>query len=190
MVALSLAIWADRIYIPHQMIEQGASFEQRVDLLTDSQVEALILSLLGQTSKSIAISMSQRGRQVSHHTVDSWIRKALPTLGVQTRDEAAQIVGRSQRALQYQELISQASPVVQRHLDATPMPSRGEGGSNQDWAGTFGTGWPFPTRERPQNDDSLVWRVLWPIIIAIMTIFAFTALYAVLRGWSDMSSGR
>ncbi|MEQ1499489.1 MAG: hypothetical protein ABL914_12615 [Novosphingobium sp.] len=155
-----------------------------VDRLSENQVEALIRSLLGQTSKSIAKQMSDGEKCISPHTVDSWMRKSIVTLGVSSRDEAANLVSRSPRAGEYQSLISQSSPIVADFLQATPLSSRtGSASSGAIW------GWPFPTKGRPENDDTLAWRVLWPILIAIGTIFAFSALYAVLRGWSEMASG-
>lgn len=46
----------------------------------------------------------------------------------------------------------------------------------------FDIGTPFPTASQPANRHGLMERIIWPILIALATIMAFSALYSILIG--------
>jgi hypothetical protein len=46
----------------------------------------------------------------------------------------------------------------------------------------FDIGSPFPTASQPANRHGLMERIIWPILIALATILAFSALYSILVG--------
>jgi DNA-binding CsgD family transcriptional regulator len=147
--------------------------------LSAAQVDTLRHVLAHRSSKEIARVMG-----VSPHTVDERIRRAIRTLGVSTRVEAARMVAASEAEPAYQPLIYQPSQLgpAAPEGDITVVPAKVSAG------GFLSIGFPFPTRDRPTNTHGLKERILWPILIAFGTIMAFAALYTVLLGLGDMLS--
>jgi DNA-binding CsgD family transcriptional regulator len=157
----------------------GNNQGQYVEKLSAAQVETLQHVFAHRSSKEIARIMG-----VSPHTVDDRLRRAIRTLGVTSRIEAARIVaertGDRPQPLIYQasQLVSATSPTDDGHAShdsGTPIAA-------------FGIGYPFPTRGRPYNSHGRRERILWPILIAFGTIMAFAALYSVLLGLGAMLS--
>src|SRR3546814_1664964 len=46
--------------------------------------------------------------------------------------------------------------------------------------GVFDIGFPFPTSSQPTNRHGLMERIIWPILIALATSLAFSALFSIL----------
>jgi DNA-binding CsgD family transcriptional regulator len=156
-------------------IEQGYP----VATLSAAQIDTLRLVYAHKNSKEIARIMN-----VSSHTVDERIRTAMRKLGVDSRTKAAIIVAAHDEQLGYQSLIYQPSGVgPASQPEQTNRPHEEAPRSDPLWMRP-----PFPTRRRPYNTDSLGARLLWPLLIAIATIMAFAALYAVMLGLGAMLS--
>jgi DNA-binding CsgD family transcriptional regulator len=157
----------------------GKERDQGIARLSAAQVDTLRHVLAHRSSKEIARIMG-----VSPHTVDERIRRAIRTLGVSTRVEAARIVAASETEPAYQPLIYQPPQLgpAAPEREATIVPAKVAA------SGFLSIGFPFPTRDRPTNTHGLKERILWPILIAFGTIMAFAALYTVLLGLGDMLS--
>lgn len=41
---------------------------------------------------------------------------------------------------------------------------------------------PFPTKTRPVNDDSILARIIWPIVVAVLIVMMMAILQAVMIG--------
>jgi DNA-binding CsgD family transcriptional regulator len=157
----------------------GKDQGQGVEKLSAAQVETLRHVLAHRNSKEIARIMG-----VSPHTVDERIRRAIRTLGVSTRVEAARLVAAQDSDSTYQTLIYQPPELgpAEPSAQTPPIPATAASG------GFLSIGYPFPTRDRPTNTHGLRERILWPILIAFGTIMAFAALYTVLLGLGEMLS--
>jgi DNA-binding CsgD family transcriptional regulator len=156
-------------------IEQG----HPVTRLSAVQIETLRLVYAHKSSKEIARIMN-----VSSHTVDERLRSAIRKLGVDSRTKAAILVAEHLSQETYQPLRYQSSVI-------------GFEGQNEEATGPqpevqspepFWTRPPFPTKRTPLNTHSLGERLLWPLLIAMGTIMAFSALYAVMLGLGAMLS--
>ncbi len=77
--------------------------------------------------------------------------------------------------------VSEIGTVAQ--LEVAPPQSDGAIGT-----GRLGTGfrWPFPTRERPTNDDPVSARIAWPIGLAFLTVLALVMLNTVLVSLNNL----
>ena len=147
--------------------------------LTDSQRAYLRLVLAHQSSKEIAQAFG-----ISAHTVDKRIKEAMRILGVNSRIEAARILAASEADHPRQGLGPQ-SPDLAETSEFRPSPSP-RGVSNgietrttvttlrEDLAGYAGSDHaerglplPFPTRERPSNNLSILQRAGWMIGLII-----------------------
>lgn len=145
--------------------------------LTAEQIATLRLVYAHKNSKEIARIMG-----VSSHTVDERIRRAIRKLGVTSRVEAAIIVAEGLESQAYQPLISQPSVLhAPNKNDQQQRPDKEVAEAHPFWMNP-----PFPTERRPYNTHKLSERIVWPILIAIGTIMAFAALYAVLLGLGAM----
>ena len=156
-------------------IEQG----HPVTRLSAVQIETLRLVYAHKNSKEIARMMG-----VSSHTVDERIRISIRKLGVDSRTKAAILVAEHLSPDTYQPLRYQSSVIgfEGQHEQSTGPQSEVQS------SGPFWTRPPFPTKRRPRNTDSLGERLLWPVFIAMGTIMAFSALYAVMLGLGAMLS--
>ena len=156
-------------------IEQGTAIAK----LSVAQIETLRLVYAHKNSKEIARIMG-----VSSHTVDERIRVAMRKLSVDSRTKAALIVANETAPTAYQPLIYQPSVIGADENQSQLLGPRPEA----DRLDPFWMRLPFPTRRRPYNTDTIGMRLLWPLVIAISTIMAFAALYAVLLGLGAMLS--
>ena len=163
--------------------------ESNVARLSDGQLDCLLLVDQHLSSKEIAVELG-----ISPHTVDQRIRQALQILGVERRQQAARLVGRTKAP--YQRLIHQ-SPHIEDNASAGH--SNGAVGfqiRHADRAGETGqSGFagvelarsrteqrleesssplplPFATRSQPRNEMSVGFRLLWIVLIAIGSTFA------------------
>jgi DNA-binding CsgD family transcriptional regulator len=156
-------------------IEQG----HPVTRLSAVQIETLRLVYAHKSSKEIARIMN-----VSSHTVDERLRSAIRKLEVDSRTKAAILVAEHLSPETYQPL-SYQPPVIgfegQNEQSTGPQPEYQS--SEPFWIRP-----PFPTKRRPYNTHSLGERLLWPLLIAMGTIMAFAALYAVMLGLGAMMS--
>ncbi|WP_373476207.1 helix-turn-helix transcriptional regulator [Sphingorhabdus sp.] len=156
-------------------IEQG----HPVTRLSAVQIETLRFVYAHKNSKEIARIMG-----VSSHTVDERIRTAIRKLGVHSRTKAAILVAEYLDPNTYQPLSYQPSVIgFERDFSHPSSPQQEEWQSTPMWLRP-----PFPTNRRPHNTDSFGERLLWPVLIAMGTIMAFAALYAVMLGLGAMLS--
>lgn len=161
--------------------EVELAIAQRVGKLTAGQLDCLRLVAEHLSSKEIAAQLD-----ISPHTVDQRIRRALQVLGVDRRSQAARIVSRYSGP--YQCLIHQ-SPVIERAADARQQEGAvGIQIRHADRAGEAGsTGFiteqrpvftrpslqlPFATRSNPRNEMSIGQRLLWIVLIATGAAFS------------------
>lgn len=145
-----------------------------ISLLSAAQIETLRLVFEHKNSKEIARLMN-----VSPHTVDERVRRSLKKLNVSNRVEAATILARNgvfDDVTPYQPLTYQ--PL---YLSDDPAADEGEPGHGSVWQ-LFNIGLPYPTKSQPTNRHGLMERIIWPILIAFVTILAFSALYSILVG--------
>ena len=145
-----------------------------ISLLSAAQIETLRHVFEHKNSKEIARIMD-----VSPHTVDERVRRALKKLNVSNRVEAATILARHgvfDQVTPYQPLTYQLFDLG----DAVPADEAGAGRSSI--RRLFDIGSPFPTASQPANRHGLMERIIWPILIAFATILAFSALYSILVG--------
>src|SRR3546814_17598202 len=116
---------------------------------------------------------------VSPHTGDERVRRVLKKLNVSNRIEAARILAVNvvfDDVTPYQPLTYQLID-----LGEVPPPADAEAGRSS-FRRFFNIGSPFPTASQPANRHGLMERIIWPILIAVATILAFSALYSILVG--------
>ncbi|WP_243469452.1 response regulator transcription factor [Sphingopyxis granuli] len=145
-----------------------------ISLLSAAQIETLRHVFEHKNSKEIARLMN-----VSPHTVDERVRRSLRKLNVSNRIEAATILARNGvfgQVTPYQPLTYQLDD-----LGDGPPPADAGPGRSRLWR-IFDIGTPFPTASQPANRHGLMERIIWPILIALATILAFSALYSILVG--------
>lgn len=156
--------------------------------LTERQRDCLRLVANGYQSKEIAKRLG-----LTPNTVDQYLREALRTLGVSRRVEAARLLTafeqRDLQNLKYQSLelagLSGRSP---SHGSPQRGPATG-GTSNhevRDSAAEYVEVW-LPDRGLPDHND-LSWgkRLLYIIVVAIMSVLAFGGLLAGMQSLSKL----
>ena len=145
-----------------------------ISLLSAAQIETLRHVFEHKNSKEIARIMD-----VSPHTVDERVRRALKKLNVSNRIEAARILasnGVFDHVTPYQPLRYQLADLGEAPPAGDAEPGR------SSLRQVFDIGLPFPTASQPTNRHGLMERIVWPILIAFATILAFSALYSILVG--------
>lgn len=145
-----------------------------ISLLSAAQIETLRHVFEHKNSKEIARIMD-----VSPHTVDERVRRALKKLNVSNRIEAATILARHGVFDQ----VTPYQPLTYQLFDLGAAAAADEAGAGQgSIRRLFDIGSPFPTASQPANRHGLMERIIWPILIAFATILAFSALYSILVG--------
>jgi DNA-binding CsgD family transcriptional regulator len=157
-----------------------------VDRLTAREITTLRHVLDHRTAKEIA-----RIEGVSEDAIVNRINRARAKLGGVSRVEAARIVGASMGDAAApiadhgtsHQMVSQpmgvASAAVVPQTDlANPVNELARNSSSFPW--------PFPTANRPRNDDSLTARIAWPIILAFLTVLALVMLNTVLQSLNNV----
>src|SRR4051794_23470727 len=141
-------------------VDLHSAVRDRAAQLTPGQVNCLLLVHQHLSSKEIAAEL-----EISRHTVDQRIRRALQILGVPRRTEAARIIGQyfvppadHQRSVY--ESIALPTPT------AEDVPSAG--GRHQPPPLNL----PFATKSHPQNNMSMAQRLLWIVIISMCAAFS------------------
>lgn len=145
-----------------------------ISLLSAAQIETLRHVFEHKNSKQIARIMG-----VSPHTVDERVRRSLKKLNVPNRIEAARILavhGVFDHVTPYQPLTYQLMDLGGERL------ADDAGVGRSSFRRIFDIGSPFPTASQPANRHGLMERIIWPILIAVATILAFSALYLILVG--------
>lgn len=145
-----------------------------LSLLSAAQIETLRHVFEHKNSKEIARLMD-----VSPHTVDERVRRALKKLNVSNRIDAAKMLasnGVFDHVTPYQSLTYQLAELGDAPSSDEAEPGRGS------LRQILNIGLPFPTASQPTNRHGLMERIVWPILIAFATILAFSALYSILVG--------
>lgn len=145
-----------------------------ISLLSAAQIETLRHVYEHKNSKQIARIMN-----VSPHTVDERVRRALKKLNVSNRIDAARILavnGVFDNVTPYQSLTYQLIDL------GASSPADDAGAGRGLLRRLLDIGSPFPTASQPANRHGLMERIIWPILIAFATILAFSALYSILVG--------
>jgi len=145
-----------------------------ISLLSVAQIETLRHVFEHKNSKEIARMMG-----VSPHTVDERVRRSLKKLNVSNRIEAARILARNGVF----DHVTPYQPLTYQLIDLGGPPPADDDDPGRSAAGrVFDIGSPFPTVSQPSNRHGLMERIIWPILIAVATILAFSALYSILVG--------
>ena len=150
---------------------------QRIARLSSGQLDCLRLVDQHLSSKEIASRLN-----ISPHTVDQRIRRALQILMVERRSQAARLV-RQHPAGEYQQLIHQSPYLEATSRSAEPNEAVSIQIRHADRAGGVGTAGflteqrsanlrpflqsPFATRSNPRNEMSVGQRLFWIAAIAI-----------------------
>lgn len=168
---------------------------ERISRLSEGQKQCLRLVSQLKTSKEIA-----RDLDISPHTVDQRIKVAIRTLGVESRAEAARLLGESeaeQAGTSYQGLVY-PSPDIAGHagkaahraqddgVDADPPVAQGS--AHEELAAGSGLeGEAEPPRSRGHNDLNAWQRLAVILAIAFGSALAFGAILAGLDALSRLS---
>jgi DNA-binding CsgD family transcriptional regulator len=169
-------------------VGEGVTPEQGhlVEKLTAREIVTLRHVLDHRTAKEIA-----RIEGVSEDAIVNRINRARAKLGGVSRIEAARIVGASignpaapeQAPGTSHQMVSHPTGVASAAIAPQTSPAAPVGE-------TAGKGssfpWPFPTADRPRNDDSLTARIAWPIILAFLTVLALVMLNTVLQSLNNV----
>lgn len=159
--------------------------ECRASKLTEGQRACLRLVAQAMTSKEIAARLG-----VSPHTVDQRLRMAMKTLGASSRASAARVLAESERDQPYQRLIYQSPTVA---AATSPLPNEGtaaewrrepadaeqvrEARAVFDLADpAIDLTLPIPIGARRRNDLGPWQRMMWIVLIAILSAISFGAL--------------
>lgn len=152
---------------------------QAVERLTPLEISTLRHVLDHRTAKEIA-----RIESVSEDAIVNRINRARAKLGGVSRIEAARLVeqhlgpGSASHRLVSQPMGGDGTTILQ-HVDGIPTQTARP-------ASASGFGWPFPTKDRPINDDPLVARIAWPIGLAFLTVLALVMLNTVLQSLGNL----
>ena len=145
-----------------------------ISLLSAAQIETLRHVFEHKNSKQIARIMG-----VSPHTVDERVRRSLKKLNVSNRIEASRILA-AQGVFDH---VTPYQPLTYQLIDlGDDLPAADADAGRSSFRRVFDIGSPFPTASRPTNRHGLMERIIWPILIAVATILAFSALYSILVG--------
>lgn len=171
----------DRPSGPDDAGSQQVPITQRVARLSRGQLDCLRLVDQHLSSKEIAAELN-----ISPHTVDQRIRRALQVLGVDRRAHAARLV--AQHSGPYQRLIHQSPYIEPMEANGQPGEAVGQQIRHADRAGgAGGAGFiteqrpsysrpplqlPIATRSNPRNEMSIGQRLLWIVLIATGAAFS------------------
>jgi DNA-binding CsgD family transcriptional regulator len=159
--------------------------------LTQAQCECLRLVFAHKSSKEIALELGK-----SPFAIDKRIERAIRTLGVENRIEAARLLDRHEKAGPYERFACEPADLAGPDLRAMLLPSQSAEGpdgervrdSNRigrgppdDWLAprrrTFR--WPLPSRGDQRNDLTIIEQLIW---IAVGTLVFIIALVLALAG--------
>lgn len=163
----------------------------RVAKLTEGQCECLRLVFAHKSSKEIAIQLGK-----SPFTIDKRIERAIRTLGVDNRIEAARLLDEHEKARPYEQFVCEPDRVAGPDVPAIMPPSQSVEGPNggrvrdsttisrgapDDWLAPRRPGlrWPLPSGGSQRNDLTTIERLIW---IAIGTLVVIVALFLGLAG--------
>jgi len=145
-----------------------------ISLLSAAQIETLRHVFEHKNSKQIARIMG-----VSPHTVDERVRRSLKKLNVSNRIEASRILA----AHGVFDDVTPYQPLTYQLIDlGSDVPPADADTGRSSFKRIFDIGSPLPTASQPVNRHGLLERIIWPILIALATILAFSALYSILVG--------
>lgn len=171
--------------------------QHNVDKLSERQRDCLRLVLRHMQSKEIGRELG-----ISPFTVDNHLKAAIQALGVNSRIEAALILAESEESGPSQRLASQPAMVAPPPISPIMGPSINEDDRRhpeplarvvreEQVPFTFhptaspGWKWPVPTAGRRSNDLTMRQRLIWIVILGLLSILAFGAvpggLYALSR---------
>ncbi len=171
--------------------------EARVNALTEGQRACLRLVGQAMTSKEIALRLG-----VSPHTVDQRLRVAMRTLGAASRIEAARHLARCEHGPVYQPLAYQSPAIALRQHAATMSGPAAEwrqddhgpemmGEAQARFEDAIGSAryhlpLPVPTGGRTRNDLEPLQKIIWIVLIAILSALAFGALLSGMQGLASL----
>lgn len=150
--------------------------EHPYDKLTDLEIRTLIYVYTRHTAKDIA-----RIEGVSPDAVVARINRARSKLGGISRLDAARRVIAALPPEAYHSIAPQPMGLLDRaepeHLESARAEEH-ETGQTSSRAWQF----PLPSKARPVNDDPLLHRIVWPIVVAVLIVLAMAVLQAVMVG--------
>lgn len=142
--------------------------------LTVLEANTLIYVFQHHTAKEIALIEG-----VSPDAIVARINRARRKLGNVSRAKASRMIIDAFGKETYQRMVSQPLVIsVPQDTGHTPLAPAGATGPVR--AARFH--WPVPTRGRPTNDDSHLARIIWPVVLALLTIVAMILLQSLMIG--------
>lgn len=146
----------------------GLSLKERVESLTDAEVEVLALAARHFGSKQIADQLG-----CSAKTVDNRISRAMKRLGVSNRDSAIRLLIEAAGTPWGKSLATFSS------LAVPPPPSPPRVLSRFPW--------PWPTEWRPENDHEFTVKLLMTLALAtvmMLVVILYISTVILIDGWS------
>jgi len=164
----------------------------RFEKLTEGQRECLRLVLAHKSSKEIARLLGK-----SRFTIDKRIERALQTLGVESRTEAALLLARHEGSHEYEWLAYEpaalAAPLVSDIMAPSQSGERPDGGHVRDSLGESDTSFddwlgrrrrrlfrgPLPATGGKRNDLTMIERLIWIAVGALAIVIGLFVMLAV-----------
>lgn len=150
--------------------------EHPYDKLTELEIRTLIYVYTRHTAKDIA-----RIEGVSPDAVVARINRARSKMGGISRLDAARRIVAVLPPETYHSIAPQPMGLLEK-----PEPEHHESARAEE-PGTSQTSsrpwrFPLPSKARPVNDDPLLHRIVWPIVVAVLIVLAMAVLQAVMVG--------
>lgn len=154
----------------------GKSLPHPLDKLTELEIRTLIYVYARHTAKDIA-----RVEGVTPDAVVARINRARGKLGGISRVDAARRIVTALPPEAYQSLVPQQmgllDPLYPEQTEfATAEDREPDRVSSRTWQ------FPLPSKDRRINDDPLLHRIVWPIVVAVLIVLAMAVLQAVMVG--------
>lgn len=155
---------------------QDRRLQHPYDKLTDLEIRTLIYVYTRHTAKDIA-----RIEGVSPDAVVARINRARGKMGGISRLDAARRIVAALPPETYHSIAPQQMGLLVRPEPEHVEPARAEEPetnqvSSRPWR------FPLPSKARPVNDDPLLHRIVWPIVVAVLIVLTMAVLQAVMVG--------
>lgn len=158
----------------------GRGLQHPYNKLTDLEIRTLIYVYTRHTAKDIA-----RIEGVSPDAIVARINRARGKMGGISRLDAARRIV----AVLPQEAYHSIAPQQMGLLDRPEPEQLGSARAEEpETSKAPSQAWrfPFPSKARPVNDDPLLHRIVWPIVVAVLIVLAMAVLQAVMVGFDRL----
>ena len=152
------------------------------DRLTPLEIRTLLLVFERNTAKDIA-----RIEGVTPDAIVARINRARNKLGGITRIAAARNLMAALPTDAYHSMIPHPLGISENaSFDQVHLASSQEDAIRQAPSSIWQM--PLPTKQRPVNDDPLIARIIWPIVVAVLIVVMMAILQAVMVGLDRLSN--